>query len=90
VAKLIQAPYVPLTPFFPFLGPLGLVPLPTRVSLRFGEPLHFDGDPDASDAEIEKKIERVREALQEQINEGLRLRGDRIFTGSGAHSEAEP
>ena len=32
----LGAPYVPITPFFPVLGPLGAVPLPTRWSLAFG------------------------------------------------------
>ncbi len=88
LAKLLSAPYVPITPLFPFLGPLGLIPLPTRISVRFGEPLRFEGDPDAPDTEIDLKVERVRAAVQAELSEGLRLRGDRLFTGSGAHAEA--
>ncbi|MEI6180921.1 MAG: lysophospholipid acyltransferase family protein, partial [Chloroflexales bacterium] len=42
VARLIGTPYFPLTPFFPWLGPLGLIPLPTRWSITFGEPLRTD------------------------------------------------
>ena len=30
---------LPVTPTFPLLGPLGLVPLPARWQIRFGEPL---------------------------------------------------
>jgi 1-acyl-sn-glycerol-3-phosphate acyltransferase len=89
LAKAVGAPYLPITPFFPLLGPVGAIPLPTKCSLRFGEPLFFEGDPDAPDAEIEKKIDRVREALAAEIAEGLRLRDDKLFTGSGAIEEAE-
>ena len=32
-------PYFPLTPTFPWLGPLGLVPLPSKWYIEFGEPI---------------------------------------------------
>jgi 1-acyl-sn-glycerol-3-phosphate acyltransferase len=82
LAKLLRAPYIPITPLFPFFGALGAIPLPTKVTIRFGEPLSFEGDPDASDLEIEKKIDVVREALEREIQSGLKIRGDQIFTKS--------
>ena len=82
LAKLLKAPYIPVTPFFPLLGLFGAIPLPTQVTLRFGEPVKFEGDPDAPDAEIEKKVDRVREALNIEIQEGLKIRGGRIFGGA--------
>ncbi|NTU80434.1 MAG: acyltransferase family protein [Chloroflexales bacterium] len=42
VARLFGMPYFPLTPFFPWLGPLGVIPLPTRWSITFCEPLRTD------------------------------------------------
>ena len=42
LARLIGAPFVPITPTFPWLGPLGLVPLPSQVAdrvLRADRPL---------------------------------------------------
>lgn len=39
LGKLIGAPYLPVTPFFPFLGPLGLIPLPSKWQIRFGKPI---------------------------------------------------
>src|SRR3954463_12538923 len=36
VARLIGAPYVPITPTFPLLGPLGLIPLPSKWIIEFG------------------------------------------------------
>ena len=38
-------PYFPITPTFPWLGPLGLVPLPTKWIIQFGEPIATDGYP---------------------------------------------
>ncbi|MBS1985678.1 MAG: acyltransferase family protein [Bdellovibrionales bacterium] len=87
LAKLFKFPYFPVTPTFPLLGPLGAIPLPTRVSLRFGTPLKFDLDPDASDEEVEELIKQVKTALSREIDEGLRLRGDRIFNVGRQGSE---
>ena len=39
VARLIGAPYVPVTPTFPWLGPLGLIPLPSKWIIEFGAPV---------------------------------------------------
>jgi 1-acyl-sn-glycerol-3-phosphate acyltransferase len=76
-AKLLDLPYFPLTPTFPWLGPLGLVPLPSKWILRFGEPI--DGDPlasDAADSESTQRLaEEVRETIQRMVDETLRERG---------------
>ena len=82
LAKLLGAPYFPITPFFPLLGPLGLIPLPSKVTVRFGEPLYFEGDPKEDEEKIREKVQRVKETLQTEINEGLRIRGEHIFTGA--------
>ena len=42
LARLLGVPYVPITPFFPWLGPLGMVPLPSKWLLEFGEPIRTD------------------------------------------------
>ena len=42
LARLLGVPYIPITPFFPLLGPLGLVPLPSKWLLEFGEPIRTD------------------------------------------------
>ena len=39
VGRPFGLPYFPLTPTFPLLGPLGVVPLPTKWSIDFGDPL---------------------------------------------------
>jgi 1-acyl-sn-glycerol-3-phosphate acyltransferase len=43
LARLLGLPYVPVTPTFPWLGPLGLVPLPSKWIIEFGEPIPTDG-----------------------------------------------
>jgi 1-acyl-sn-glycerol-3-phosphate acyltransferase len=81
LAKLLRAPYFPVTPFFPWLGLLGMIPLPVKVILRFGEPITFDQSPEITETEAEALVEQVREKLQAEINEGVRQRGDKLFTG---------
>ena len=80
IAKALGLPYFPITPFFPLLGLGGLVPLPTKIQIRYCEPIHFNADPDASDEEVRTMVQTVREALQKEINQGLLERGDKIFT----------
>ena len=83
VAKLIGAPYFPVTPFFPLLGPLGLLPLPTKVTVRFGKPIYFEGKENESEDLIREKVQKVKDALQAEIDIGLEKRGEHIFTGAG-------
>ncbi|MGQ4417341.1 lysophospholipid acyltransferase family protein, partial [Streptomyces sp. SAS_269] len=45
LARLLGFPYFPLTPTFPWLGPLGAIPLPTKWTIQFGEPIPTDGYP---------------------------------------------
>ena len=42
LARLLGLPYIPITPFFPLLGPLGLIPLPSKWIIEFGEPIETD------------------------------------------------
>ena len=43
LARLFGLPYFPVTPLFPLAGPLGLVPLPSKWHIQFGEPISTDG-----------------------------------------------
>jgi 1-acyl-sn-glycerol-3-phosphate acyltransferase len=79
LAKLMGAPYAPVTPFFPLLGPVGLLPLPVKIRLYFGEPLKFEGDYDAPDLEIQEKVDIVKKSIESQIDRGLKERGVRYF-----------
>lgn len=80
LAKLTGAPYIPITPTLPALGPLGLLPLPTKIRLLFGDPLKFSGDADAPDAEIEEKVNMVTTQISLLIDQGLKQRGYNYFT----------
>src|SRR5438445_6825407 len=42
LARLFGFPYFPVTPTWPWLGPLGLVPLPTKWRIRFHGPVHTE------------------------------------------------
>ena len=78
LARATGAPFVPITPTFPWLGPLGLIPLPSRWRIEFCEPIDLSGrDPaDAEDRRVVFDIsEQVRETIQEKLYENLVKRG---------------
>ena len=43
LARVLGLPYLPVTPTFPLLGPLGLIPLPTKWLIEFSPPLPTAG-----------------------------------------------
>lgn len=70
LARLLGVPYVPVTPTFPWLGPLGLVPLPTKWLIEFGEPLPTDqhGEGAAEDPMLVFDLtDQVRETIQQTL-----------------------
>ena len=72
LARSLGLPYVPITPTFPWLGPLGLLPLPSKWLIRFGEPIQFDPvDPDEEDAQLRimDKVELVRGTIQQMVDD---------------------
>ncbi|MCX6400399.1 MAG: lysophospholipid acyltransferase family protein [Propionibacteriales bacterium] len=70
LARLIGVPYIPITPFFPLLGPLGLVPLPSKWLLEFGEPIRTD-EYDAGAAEDPMLVFNVTDQVRETIQQTL-------------------
>jgi 1-acyl-sn-glycerol-3-phosphate acyltransferase len=78
LARLTGAPFAPVTPTLPWLGPLGLVPLPSRWRIEFCEPLDLSGyPPEAADdkALLYDLSEQIRETIQEKLYENLVKRG---------------
>jgi 1-acyl-sn-glycerol-3-phosphate acyltransferase len=78
LAKLTGAPYFPLTPTFPLLGPLGTIPLPSRWRIEFGEPIDTSrfGPETAEDRSfVFEMSEQIRETIQSKIYENLVARG---------------
>ena len=74
LAKLMNAPNIPIPPLALLLGPLAMLPAPVKYRIYFGEPMHFEGDPNDDDAVIAKQVAQVKGAIQELLDRGLRER----------------
>ncbi len=77
LARLLGVPYIPITPLFPLLGPLGLVPLPSKWLIEFGEPIRTDSyDEGAADDPmlVFNVTDQVRETIQQTLYTLLRQR----------------
>jgi len=70
LARLLGLPYIPITPFFPLLGPLGLVPLPSKWLMEFGEPIRTDAY-DEHAAEDPMLVFNVTDQVRETIQQTL-------------------
>ena len=70
LARLLGLPYFPITPTFPLLGPLGLVPLPSKWFIEFGEPILTDGYPDGA-ADDPMLVFNLTDQVREQIQQAL-------------------
>ncbi|MFF3321153.1 lysophospholipid acyltransferase family protein [Streptomyces sp. NPDC002889] len=70
LARLLGFPYFPITPTFPWLGPLGAVPLPTKWTIQFGEPIATDGYPPEA-AEDPMLMFNLTDQVREQIQHTL-------------------
>ncbi|MFY2861773.1 lysophospholipid acyltransferase family protein [Mycobacterium sp. THU-M104] len=83
LARLFGLPYFPITPLFPLAGPAGLVPLPSKWRIAFGEPI-CTNDYAASDAEDPmvtfELTDQVRETIQQTLYRLLAGRRN-IFLG---------
>ncbi len=85
LARLLGVPYLPITPFFPWLGPLGLVPLPSKWLIEFGEPIRTD-EYDAGAADDPMLVFNVTDQVRESIQSTLyRLLIDRPHAFGGGH-----
>jgi 1-acyl-sn-glycerol-3-phosphate acyltransferase len=83
LARLLGVPYIPITPFFPWLGPLGLVPLPSKWLIEFGEPIRTDEyDPSAADDPmlVFNVTDQVRESIQQTLY-ALLMQRSSVFSG---------
>jgi 1-acyl-sn-glycerol-3-phosphate acyltransferase len=81
MARVLGSPYFPITPTWPWLGPLGLVPLPTKWLVEFCEPIPVDAyrPEDADDAALVLRLsDEVRGVIQAKVDE-LRARRTGVF-----------
>ena len=70
LARLLGVPYFPITPTFPWLGLLGLLPLPSKWIIAFGEPVQTDsfGTEAAEDPMLVFDLtDQVRETIQHTL-----------------------
>jgi 1-acyl-sn-glycerol-3-phosphate acyltransferase len=78
LARALNFPYMPVTPLMLFLGPLGMLPLPTKYTIYYGEPLHFyrEYPPETvkNPETIYALVDTVKTRVQELIDQGLRGR----------------
>ena len=78
IARMFDFPYFPVTPTFPWLGPLGALPLPVKYYIYYGEPMHFYeeyppetvGEPEI----IRMLADKVQLKVQDMVNIGLEKR----------------
>jgi 1-acyl-sn-glycerol-3-phosphate acyltransferase len=82
VARLFGLPYAPITPTFPLLGPLGLIPLPSKWIIEFGPAIPTDeyGPKAAEDPMLVFDLtDQVRETIQQTLYSLLMQRRSVFF-----------
>lgn len=83
LGKIFGFPYIPITPTFPLLGILGLIPLPSRYYIYYGEPLfYFKNYPPFTvndPVKVRELADNVQAIVQDMINKGLKKRKSIFF-----------
>lgn len=65
--KKIGLPFFPVTPTFPLLGLLGLVPLPSKWTIEFGKPVNYK----SKKGSIPQLVSELRSEIQMMIDREL-------------------
>ncbi len=77
VARLLGLPYFPVTPFWPWLGPLGMIPLPSKWRIQFHAPIDVS-DLSLREADDQHLVmalaDEVRDTIQRGIYDNLKRR----------------
>lgn len=72
LARRFGLPALPITPTFPWLGPLGLLPYPVRYRIFYGEPISFHErfEPEAADDArlVQALTQQVRRSVQQLLD----------------------
>jgi 1-acyl-sn-glycerol-3-phosphate acyltransferase len=82
LARALGLPYFPITPTFPLLGPLGLLPLPSKWVIQFDAPIETgEYGPQAADDPmlVFDLTDRVRETIQHTLYRLLDGRASAFF-----------
>ncbi len=83
LARLIGFPFFPITPTFPWTGPFGFVPLPTKWTIEFGKPIpveDYGPRAAANPAVVARLTEQVRSTVQQMLLDRLAKRRS-VFLG---------
>ncbi len=87
LARLFGLPYFPITPLFPLAGPVGMIPLPSKWHIEFGEPIptadYDESAPEDPMVTFEltdqvRELEPLRPRLDSAINETVRWRNEAV------------
>jgi len=78
IAQPLGLPYIPITPTFPLLGPIGLLPIPSRWTIKVGEPILLPPGVGSKEETLEL-AEMVRSKLDHTIAELLSARRSVLF-----------
>lgn len=77
IARLMQAPYWPVTPFYPFFPfSISCMPLPVKMLIKIDKPIYLDySEENLHNRHLRKDIARnIQYGVQKQLNELLKLR----------------
>jgi 1-acyl-sn-glycerol-3-phosphate acyltransferase len=80
LGRLLGMPAFPVTLGFPWLGPLGILPLPVKYRIYFGDPIRFDGSPNEDDTAVQAKVDAVRDVIHGLLDRG-RAERKGVFSG---------
>jgi 1-acyl-sn-glycerol-3-phosphate acyltransferase len=78
LAARLKLPYFPITPLFPWFGPLGAIPLPSKWIIEFCDPVPTDGfAPDQWEDQdtIMDLADKVKDTIASKLDELLAERG---------------
>ena len=82
LARLMKVPYFPITPTFPLLGLIGMMPYPAKIFIDFCEPIdiaHYGKEMIHDDIFVSQMSEKVRSIIQQSIIERLKKRKSVFF-----------
>ncbi|MBJ7593305.1 MAG: acyltransferase family protein [Candidatus Dormibacteraeota bacterium] len=80
VAQTLGMPYFPITPTWPLLGPLGLLPLPSKWLITFHPPVAVSAGTAADPGSVMEMADSIRATVQDGVVENL-MRRQRVFRG---------
>jgi 1-acyl-sn-glycerol-3-phosphate acyltransferase len=68
LGRMLGVPYIPVTPYVLAL------PLPVRLQVYYGEPMHFEGTGNEEDHTIARYVDQVKERIADMIAKGRKRR----------------